>query len=138
MCKRQKLKEDYINTTMKKKILKVLLLHFIIIAVITAFVFFIPCPLYSIFKVHCPLCGMTRAIVTFFQGNFAIAFKLHPLFLLFPFAVLFFSHARLINNKTGKPYITIIIGIIIILAFIIAYFVRDKSILDSYPQPFLR
>lgn len=122
---------------MTKKIVRIVLMHILILSVMTAFVFFIPCPLYSIFKIPCPLCGMTRAIVAFFTGQFTVAFALHPLFLIFPFAVLFFCHARLIGKKIGKRNM-IIISVAIILTFLIAYFVRDKSILDTYPQPFLR
>jgi len=77
---------------MKKRILKNILLHLIFISTIMLFVVFIPCPLFKIFQIPCPLCGMTRATIAFFQGNFELAFALHPLFIIFPFVFLFLCH----------------------------------------------
>ncbi len=122
---------------MKKKVIKTLLMHLLFIGCLALFVIFVPCPLFKIFKIPCPLCGMTRAIVAFFQGQFLVAFALHPLFITFPFVFLFLCHARLIKNKIGIVSVVIIIAIIV-LAYFITYFVRDKSILLTYPQPFFR
>lgn len=122
---------------MNKKTLKILLMHFILFACLSAFVIFIPCPLFKISGIPCPLCGMTRAIIAFFEGNFQLAFSLHPLFFVFPFAFLFFCHARIIKNKIGLAFI-VVISILIISVFFITYFVRDKSIIFNYKQPFFR
>ncbi len=122
---------------MKKRILKNILLHLIFISTIMLFVVFIPCPLFKIFQIPCPLCGMTRATIAFFQGNFELAFALHPLFIIFPFVFLFLCHYRIISKKINKKYLFIVI-IYIFLAFAITYFVRDKSILFVYQQPFFR
>ena len=110
---------------MQKKIIKIILIHMVMLTALALFVIFVPCPLFALFNIPFPLCGITRAIVAFFQGKFAIAWQLHPLFWL-------------LLKKTSKKYIIFIIIAIIGIAFIVTYFVRDKSILYTYPQPFFR
>ena len=39
------------------------------------------CPSMILLGIPCPTCGMTRAGLLFFTGNFAESFKMHPLFL---------------------------------------------------------
>lgn len=123
---------------MQKKIIKIILMHIVMLTALALFVMFVPCPLFALFNIPCPLCGITRAITAFFQGKFEIAWQLHPLFWLFPIAFLFLCHSRLILKKTSKKYIIYILIAIIGIAFIVTYFVRDKSILYTYPQPFFR
>lgn len=42
------------------------------------------CPIRQSIGLPCPSCGMTRAWLSFVQGNFWDAFTFHPLFLLAP------------------------------------------------------
>lgn len=42
------------------------------------------CPIYEIFGVCCPCCGVTRAWLCFLRGNVAEAFRYHALFPLLP------------------------------------------------------
>ncbi|MBR4723316.1 MAG: DUF2752 domain-containing protein [Clostridia bacterium] len=42
------------------------------------------CPIYHIFGVPCPACGITRAYILLFSGRIYEAFLMHPLFLLPP------------------------------------------------------
>ena len=69
------------------------------------------CPLYEIFGVPCPTCGMTRAWRSFLSLDFATAFSLHPLFLL-PLLV-FIKKAR------NKWVLATVLGI-----FILVYIIR--------------
>ncbi|MCR4693601.1 MAG: DUF2752 domain-containing protein [Firmicutes bacterium] len=43
---------------------------------------FFSCPIYHIFGIPCPACGITRAYLLFFRGRIWSAFLMHPLFLL--------------------------------------------------------
>lgn len=47
------------------------------------------CPFYSLFKLYCPGCGMTRAGEALCQGDFYSAFLFHPFSLLFAFLWVF-------------------------------------------------
>lgn len=40
------------------------------------------CPIYRIFGIPCPTCGVTRACRLFLSGHFKDAFLMHPLFWL--------------------------------------------------------
>lgn len=42
------------------------------------------CPIYELTGVTCPLCGTTRAWLSFLSGDFSRAFRCNPLFLLIP------------------------------------------------------
>ncbi|MFO7635706.1 MAG: DUF2752 domain-containing protein [Clostridia bacterium] len=48
----------------------------------------------------CPSCGMTRAYIALFQGRFAEAFSMHPLFWLAP-VILFLV---VVSWRTKKPF----------------------------------
>lgn len=73
------------------------------------------CLIRGIVGTPCPSCGISRAILSFLNGNFAKAFKYHPLFCM-PFVIILI----IILNK--KYYKKILIGAIII--FSIVYIVR--------------
>lgn len=73
------------------------------------------CLIRGIVGIPCPSCGISRAILSFLNGDFAIAFKYHPLFWM-PFVIILI----IILNK--KYYKEILIGAIII--FSIVYIVR--------------
>lgn len=42
------------------------------------------CPIYELTGITCPLCGTTRAWLSFLGGDFMGALRFHPLFLLIP------------------------------------------------------
>jgi hypothetical protein len=42
------------------------------------------CPIVRLFGVCCPLCGTTRAWISFLSGEITEAFRYHPLFLISP------------------------------------------------------
>lgn len=43
------------------------------------------CPVYGILGISCPLCGTTRAWISFLSGEISTAFRYHPFFLITPF-----------------------------------------------------
>ena len=61
----------------------------------------IPCPIYTIFHVYCPGCGVTRMLGALLKGNFYQAFRYNPLvFMLLPFII--FYIVDLIHSKITK------------------------------------
>ena len=69
------------------------------------------CLFYNLTGIPCPSCGMTRAYLQLSQGNYAEAFRYHPLFLLVP--VLFYGIMK------DKRRIIHGLGIIFLLVWII-------------------
>ncbi len=51
---------------------------------------FYKCPLDFVFGIPCPMCGITRALLSVFRGDFGKAFYYHPLWPLFPLAVILY------------------------------------------------
>ncbi|MBQ7986357.1 MAG: DUF2752 domain-containing protein [Clostridia bacterium] len=68
------------------------------------------CPLYEVFGVPCPTCGMTRAWRSVLSFDLATAFSMHPLFLL-PLLVFV--------KKAHKKWVLITVCGIFILVYII-------------------
>jgi hypothetical protein len=75
------------------------------------------CPFSAIFNFPTPTCGLTRAWISFFQGDFSKAFYYHPLFPLAPF--LFFLIFKYKQNRVYK-----ILALSIAAAFFITYLMR--------------
>ena len=48
------------------------------------------CPIYNIWGITCPCCGVTRAWLAFLRGNVRLAFQYHALFLFIPFIAIFY------------------------------------------------
>lgn len=48
------------------------------------------CPIYNVFGVQCPACGVTRAWLSVFRGDIITAMKFHALFWLVPVPMLSF------------------------------------------------
>jgi len=111
-----------------KKITRVLIRHALIFTALALYAAFGKCPLFALFHIPCPMCGITRAGLAFVRGDFGAAFALHPLLLLFPAAVLFFSHYSILQKRWGKR-ICIAIAAAIVLAFLIAHAFRNRQIL---------
>ena len=55
--------------------------------VFLAYLLHIPCPFRYATGIPCPGCGMTRAYLLVFEGDFAGAFAMHPLWPLIPIAL---------------------------------------------------
>lgn len=109
--------------------------HLLFFAVLSLFVMFVPCPSSTLFGIPCPLCGMTRAWIGFLKGDIAAAFALHPLFICFPFVLIFFCHIRILTDKIGKT-VTYVAAATVAAAFLVAHFLRDTGILSEYLSRF--
>lgn len=102
---------------MKKK--DVFVYTFIIVLYVIMELMGITCPIRFLTGVSCAGCGMSRAWLSLFRGDFAMAFYYHPLFLLpVPAAIIFFF-----KRKIPKSVFSFGIGLIGI-AFIVAYVIR--------------
>ena len=90
-----KVKSEMVKKTKWKLIGK----HSLILLVLTLFVLFlsvtgIHCPIRYLLGIPCPTCGMTRAYVALFHGDFLRAFYYHPLFWLGPPLIFLGIHAK--------------------------------------------
>ena len=83
----------------------------------------IPCPIYSLFGVQCPGCGVTRMIVALFHFDFRAAFGYNQfLFVLSPFILFIIGVGEYNYVKHGKAEIgvlkhTLIPLLVLTLAF---------------------
>lgn len=78
-----------------------------------------PCPLYGMFGISCPGCGMTRAWLALLRGKFGLAFEYHPLY-IYP---LIFLVGYTFKNDI-KPIIIKISAYFMLVSFIVVYFIR--------------
>jgi len=98
-----------------KKIKRIVALSFI--------VFIYKCPIYVLFHIPCPGCGLTRANLAALRLDFKSAFMYHPLFFFIPILVLYIVHRNKLKQKIN-PKIEVFILISICLAFVIVYVIR--------------
>ncbi len=78
------------------------------------------CPWYQIFGIPCPCCGVTRAWIAFFKGEFSEAFSSHPLFMPITGGVLMFVFAdEIFKKQKTKNIVFIISGEIIFLSYLV-------------------
>jgi len=85
----------------------------------------IGCPIYRIFGVSCPGCGMSRAIFSMLKLDFVSAYRYHPLFLLFTLATLYVVFRGAIQNRvkiSDKAEFTM--GLISLGLLLIVWFYR--------------
>ena len=75
------------------------------------------CPIYEFLGINCPLCGTTRAWVSFLAGEISTAFRYHPFFLITPFWFFAVVHYYSIFNKNK-----VIGSILICFAFVLMGF----------------
>lgn len=95
--------------------------HLLYVAVIAFYAFFIGCPFNRITGLNCPFCGMTRAHVAFFKGEFHTALSYHPLFFLgIPF-FLCVAHVRLLKRRRITYIMAVTFVVFAGAAFILVY-----------------
>ena len=77
----------------------------------------IPCIFYKITKLHCPGCGITRAIISLLKLDFYQAFRYNSLvIILLPLLLIYYLYIWIFNGKNKIPqYVWVILLIIIIL-----------------------
>lgn len=69
----------------------------------------------------CPACGMTRAVVLFFQGHIGESFRMHPLWPFVLFLGVFSLYCRYIGIKTEYLYYSYITVLAIVLFLLYFY-----------------
>ena len=109
-----------------KKIRRVLCLHTLIFCVLFLYARFGQCPLFALTKIPCPLCGITRAFIAALSGDLRTAALFHPLYPLFPAAVVYMAHYRLFRLALGaRPAGCLAGGLIgiFLLTYIIRFFI---------------
>ncbi len=83
--------------------------------------FRIECPVYKIFKIHCPGCGLTRMLSAMLRLDFAAAFGHNMLlFCLLPFIIFFAVMNGVKYVKYGNSKISKLEMIFYIIAFVLA------------------
>lgn len=65
----------------------------------TQLVFHTVCPFAILTGFPCPACGMTRAVILFFTGNFRLSFSLHPLALPWPLFLLYLGYFHYLRGR---------------------------------------
>jgi hypothetical protein len=89
------------------------------------------CIFYKFFHFPCPTCGLSRAYIKFFSFEIEEAFKLHPLFLLFPLLFLIFVFRK--RNIFNKLCYSRIFWILVIFLIAIVYLIRIIFLKDNLP-----
>lgn len=80
---------------------------------------FFGCPLKFFFGLSCAGCGMTRAVVALFHGDFSLAWHFHPLVFLLPVLLLGFF----LRKRFSKKFLTVAVVAVFVL-FTVVFFVR--------------
>lgn len=80
----------------------------------------ISCPILKLTGISCPGCGMTRALISALQFNFAKAFYFHPLWLIF---IIFSVLLIILYIYEKKKMFKLFLGFTIVL-FIFTYILR--------------
>lgn len=111
---------------MNKKTVKILLIHIAAlgIAAVWIFVFSGTCLFRTVTGIPCPGCGLTRAWLNFFQGNFTYALRYHPLFLLVPPMLFTVIHLRNVFLKKTPLSVYLVVTCAMFAVFIVCYIVR--------------
>ena len=77
------------------------------------------CPIYNIFGIPCPCCGLTRSWICFLKGNMIGAFSYHPLFIPITAVLILFVFEECFNLKKLKEIFFCVSGILIFLLYIV-------------------
>ena len=109
----------------KKRILRVsvLLAAFAVYAVLFTHFFGHACPINLLFGVPCPSCGLTRAVLLIFRGDFAAALQMHALVYSLPVIAILLLVSSL-SDRFAHSRFFLILAILIVLAFIGFYIYR--------------
>lgn len=77
-------------------------------------------------KIDCPGCGLTRAYLAMFSGNFKAAIGYHEMFWAVPILMVLAGHITIVKRKCNKTiYITWAVAFGLLLsAFIIRYIIK--------------
>ena len=100
------------------KTAKTILIHTAVLAALSALAVF-GCPLFRLTGLTCPGCGLTRAYIHAFHGDFATAFRYNPFFFTLPFYVFIFAHRNCAFMRRFRRAADIFLAVytVILLAF---------------------
>ncbi len=93
------------------------------------------CPLDYILGIPCPMCGMTRAVVSAASGNFTAAFHYHPMWIAIILCVLFIVLYELNVIKIPKKVfniICIISGVLLVLCYIVRLILHSDIVMPHF------
>ena len=120
-----------INTVQKYKLYFLVMLAFILYYVVTNHLFGYISPSMIILGLPCPGCGLTRAGVLFFTGQFQQSFVMHPLFVPVLIFVICLVVCELIwPNKLKYMQIP---AVLLICTSLIVYVLRMVFLFPDYP-----
>ena len=100
-------------------------LKYILIVIAVLIPVILGCPIYNVFGVQCPACGVTRAWVSFFSGDIISAVRFHALFWLVPIPIIAFAvHDIPVFRKFNKiaDSVGVVSGAVIAVYHIIRMF----------------
>ena len=98
-------------------------------AALLFFVFVYRCPIYAVFGVQCPGCGITRAYMAAMQFNFGAAFSHHPLFFIVaPLTGYVVFRNKLKKPLSGKTETAILIVVSILFAGVYIYRILNGNL----------
>ena len=101
------------------------------------------CPFYAFVGIPCPACGLTRAFLLALQGNFLLAFAMHPFFYVLSGYLLAVFYQRFVRRQA----LTLIASQLLLLAFALvviylirmaAFFPHHAPMVPNYGAPVIR
>lgn len=93
------------------------------------------CPLDFILGIPCPMCGMTRAVISAISGDFIGSFHYHPLWIVITLGVIFIIlyELRVIRiPKKAFTIICIILGVLLVLCYIIRLVLHSDIVMPHF------
>lgn len=113
-----------VKCLLEKYKISIIVFLFILLILYLSIIGIYRCPLSFFFGTPCPLCGMTRAIISVFHFEFESAFYYHALwpiaFFGVPLYFIFIKNNRKITKK-NKDVIFIFVSILFLVYFIIRH-----------------
>ncbi len=93
------------------------------------------CPLNYVLGIPCPMCGMTRALISALSGNFIDAFHYHPLWIIIILGTLFIVmyELRVIRiPKAAFNTICIILGVLLVVCYIYRLITHSEIVMPHF------
>lgn len=90
------------------------------------FLFRISCPFLAIFKIPCPGCGSTRALLSLIGGNYKSYIDYNPMAILILITIMIAFHINILSkylNKKVLNFLIIVFSIIIFSVYVYRVFI---------------
>ena len=98
------------------------------------------CPLKALFGVPCPLCGITRAIISVLHGDWGLAFYYHPMWPVIVAAVLLYALSWIGLIRPSAKLVRFCafgIGILLIACFVWRHITGSEVVKVDFEPSFL-